>query len=135
MIPCRSRGASGPVRRDVDARGRTRLRLGRIAGIAALALVLAGPALADPVLADEDASAASSGALFPTHPAPPPHPTPGLPATSLTTGIPLPSDDGRDPRFGSMPESDFGGDYYFYRGYSYGSASLNNPARMILNGP
>jgi len=33
-----------------------------------------------------------------------------------------------------MPESDFGGDYYFYRGYSYGSASLNNPARMILNG-
>src|SRR5690348_13702042 len=107
IIPCRSRGASGPVRRDVNGRGRTRLRLDRIAGIAALALALAGPALADPVLADEDASAASSGALFPTHPTPPPHPTPGLPATSLAAGIPLPSDDGRDPRFGSMPESDF----------------------------
>src|SRR5262245_2435290 len=105
MIPRRAPEAAGPVRCAAGEHCLMRMRLAGIAGIAGLVLALSGSAFAA-----DDGGDASSGALFPTHPTPPPHPTPGLPATSLANGIPLTSDDGRDPRFGSMPEPDFGGE-------------------------
>jgi hypothetical protein len=120
------------VHRDAGShRARRFLCAWILAFAAGAAGFLAGPLAAR---ADDASAENHPGALFPNQPTPP-HSNPGW-STTPANGIALPalSEGASDPRFGAMPEPDRHGEYYFYRGYSYGSASLNNPARMILNG-